>query len=172
MLNDLKLSYGYLTVLAVVVSFAKVVTLKLWTQRRHEYNWSQICVFAILSIGVSHFLNAFALDNIAVWYLPVAQLVGMVGWAFIGMGLLNFQYDNINHSNKATYIGVQAVISGVVGFVGTLFGGMIMDLADSLQLTLAGKIIAGQQIQMVSSFVILICAALYIHYQYRRGRIH
>lgn len=171
MLDGLKLSYGFITVLSVVISLAKVTTLKLWTRRRSTYSWSQICVFSMLFIGVSHLLNAFARDTIAVWFLPIVQMVGMVGWAFIGMGLLNFQYDNISPSNKATYIGVQAVISGVVGFAGTLFGGVIMDLADSMKMIIGSRIIAGQQIQMLVSFMIITAAGLYIHFQFKRGHI-
>jgi hypothetical protein len=170
-LNDLKLSYGYLTVLSVLVSFAKVCTLNLWTRKHRLRNWSQICVSAILAIAASHLLNAFAWDSIAKWYLPIPSFVGMVGWAFIGMGMLNFEYDNIGQTNQATYLGVVAVMSGVSGFAGTLLGGTIMDLADLWQLSIGGKIIMGQQLQMVFSFFILVCAALYIHYQCRRGHI-
>lgn len=171
-LSNLKLSYVYLTVLGVAVSLGKVFTLKLWMRLGGRRVWSQVCVFAFAAIGLSHLLNALAWEGMAVWYMLIPSAAGTLGWALVGMGTLNFEYDNVEGEDQAIYIGVVAVAAGVVGFLGTLLGGVIMDLVDAWGPVVAGRPVAGQQVQMVLSCILLLCAAGYLHSAVRRGVVH
>ena len=134
--------------------------------------WSQVCVFAFAAIGLSHLLNALAWEGMAVWYMLIPSAAGTLGWALVGMGTLNFEYDNVEGEDQAIYIGVVAVAAGVVGFLGTLLGGVIMDLVDAWGPVVAGRPVAGQQVQMVLSCILLLCAAGYLHSAVRRGVLH
>lgn len=170
-LATLKLSYLYLTVLNVAVSLGKVLVLKVWLKMRPAGGWSQVCVFSFAAIAASHLLNALALEGMAVWYMLIPSACGTVGWALVGMATLNFEYDNMDGTDRAVYIGMVAVASGLVGFLGTLAGGVLMDLAAAWPLVLGGRPVSGQQLQMVLSCALVLGAAGYLKRLAKRGSV-
>lgn len=170
-LSTLHLSYLYLTVLNLSVSLGKMIFLKFWPRFRMEKSWANVCVFAFLTIAISHLLNAAAYEGMASWYLPIPSAVGVVGWALSGIATLNLEYDNAGESHRAVFLGVSAVTSGIIGFAGTLVGGCLMDLAQNWNLEMCRFPLYGQQLQMVASCLLLVVVAWMLKQMKDTGKI-
>lgn len=169
-ISNLRLSYRYLTILMVASSLGRVIFLRLWFNLKGETRWSSLTVLSLVSIASSHFLNAFITAENALWLLPASTLFGLPGWACVGMAVLNFEYDNIA-GDSALSIGMLSVVTGTSGFTATLLGGALLSGIEASAPVMFGRMISGQQIQMLISAVIISAAAILIFRLGKRAKI-
>ncbi|MBU3190998.1 MFS transporter [Clostridium bowmanii] len=161
-LTTLKLSYMYVMTLAVVVAILKIIVIKWWSKKAMKVTWEKVTQLAIVFIAVGQIMLVFTVEKNALWYTPIATLIGNIGWAAIGMSLMNFQYNCAPEKSKTIYLGVNALCGGLVGFCSAFLGAWIIEVTNILNVNFLGMIVKGQQVQMIFSGVILLCCALYI----------
>jgi hypothetical protein len=140
----------------------KAVIVRHWGRIADKTSWANVCRLAIGAIGVTHLLNFFLIPSTARWLYPVNSIIANLGWAAIGMALLNIQYDYAPLKGRTMYIGVCAAVTGVIGFSGVFIGSLALKAAEAMNLTLFGTALRGQQILMLLSGLTLTACIIYI----------
>lgn len=170
-LNGLGFSYSFVNILSVVGLLLRVFVLRIGTKYLRNRSWSWIFGMSAAVIGLGHFLHTFTAANNAIWYIWLPHFIANAGWSFLNLSMLNYQYDNIDKEDRSIYLAVGAMMTGLMGFMGSLVGGAILEAVNALRASLPWFNLAGQQVQMFVSGLLLIINWLVVRRLCRQEKV-
>lgn len=162
LIGDLQISYNTISIITFICSIEKIVIMRRWGRLADKTSWANACKISIGIIGIAHIANSLLMPQNAWWLYPVTAIASNIGWAAIGISILNVQYDYAPLKGRTLYIGVAAAISGLIGFFGVFIGSFIMKMTIKTQPYLFGIELKGQQILMLLSGLLLLGCSVYI----------
>lgn len=163
LVGTVKLSYTLISIVGFAASILKALIVRKWGKLADRTSWANVCKLSIGIVGISHVLNIFLIPSTGQWLYPTVALFSNIGWAAIGIAILNVQYDYAPLKGRTMYIGVCGASTGLLGFSGVFLGSWILDIVEKFKPTLFGLEIFGQQILMLISGTILILCSIYIY---------
>lgn len=161
-IGTVKLSYTLISIVSLAASILKALIVRKWGRLADRTSWANVCKLSIGIIGCAHIFSVFITPSTGQWAYPIAAIFSNIGWAAIGIAILNIQYDYAPLKGRTMYIGVCAAGTGLLGFAGVFAGSLILSIVDKLKPTFFGSQIYGQQILMLLSGIILIICSAYI----------
>ncbi|OQB14567.1 MAG: Major Facilitator Superfamily protein [Firmicutes bacterium ADurb.Bin193] len=161
MVDDLKISYGFISTVSFITMIQKAVIVRRWGRLADKTSWARVCRLSVILIAASHLLNFFLTPSTWIWAYPASALIASFGWASINIALLNVQYDYAPMKGRTIYIGICGAVTGIIGFLGVFLGSFILPLADKYKPVVFGMVLKGQQILMLISGILLVSCAVY-----------
>ncbi len=122
MLNDLKLSYLEYTCVVATAVLVQFVVMRSWGALSDQFGNRKI-------LRVCGWLVAFNpwmwLISDHILFLIVIQVYSGFFWAGFNLAAANFVFDAVTPAKRARCIAYQAIINGMLVFVGSLIGGVL-----------------------------------------------
>jgi len=170
MVSDLAIPYATISIIGIICGFVKAFSVRWWGRIADEKSWAFVCKVSISIIATTHIVNMFLVSSNKNWIFPVSAIIANVGWAVIGIAFINIQYDFAPVKGRTMYIGVNAAVTGIIGFSGVFIGAFIMEVVAKYNLVFWGLPIKGQQILMLISGMLLFTCAIYIHFVVQKNK--
>ncbi|HEY5585729.1 MAG TPA: MFS transporter [Ruminiclostridium sp.] len=160
MVTGLKLDYAYIMLISLIASLIRIVMSVVWGKLADKKTWVFTTVASIGLLGVCHFLWSFVtLANYHVLY-PLSAIIGGIAWGGIGISLFNIQFMFAPEQGRSVYLGFNAALSGIIGFISTLIGALIIGSIGHNKLIVLGLGFGNMQMVFALSGVIIITCAI------------
>ena len=119
MVTGLKLEYTYIMAIGVLASLVRVFVTPFWGRLANKKSWffSQKCLLV--------YYRWFTFYGFCCsYYCPISnsvlQVVSGMAWAGIGISLFNIQFLFAKREGRTMYLGLNAAIGGIAGFLRAL----------------------------------------------------
>lgn len=165
--TGLKLDYAYMMVISLISSLIRIVMSVVWGKLADKKNWVFTTFASIGLLGIDHFLWSFVTtSNYHILY-PLTCILGGIAWSGIGISLFNIQFMFAPEQGRSVYLGFNAALSGVIGFISTLIGALITGYIGHNKLNVLGLAFGNMQIVFAISGVILFACAIITKFMFR-----
>lgn len=164
MVTGLKLNYTYIMIMSMLGTLTNVLLVRIWGRVADKKSWIIVIKFSILLLGMTHFLWFFVNSSTTYILVPFLHIMGGAAWAGIGISTFNIQFIFSPEEGRTVYIGFNAALGGLMGFVGTLAGSALLIFFSRFNFDLSGFTFGGMQIILSTSGVLLALCAGYIHF--------
>jgi MFS family permease len=126
MVTGLKLSYTFIMIIGIVMSFTQSPSAKMWGRLSEKIGWEATTVLSIGLVGICHLIWVFVDKNTCFVLIPIIQVLAGVAWAGVNLSLFNIQFKHAPQEGRTIYIGFNAAMAGVAGFSSALAGAVIV----------------------------------------------
>jgi hypothetical protein len=92
-----------------------------------------------------------------------------MSWAGIGISTFNIQFIFSPEEGRTVYIGFNAALGGVMGFLGTLAGSGLLLLFGNAGVAILPHGVGGMQVLFALSGIILMLCAAFAHFFIRQS---
>ncbi|WP_313132063.1 MFS transporter [Anaerocolumna sp.] len=157
MVNSLKLSYSFISVVGVLGNIFGMISIYLWGSLADKTSWNFLLKASGVIIAFCYMGWAFVTANNAFVLVPVFQILLTGSNGAFNMAAVNIQYIHGPESGKTTYLGVTQSIAYVTGFFGGILGAAASQLLKNLRIE--WKVISMGSIQMLFLITSLILFA-------------
>ncbi len=164
MVTGLKLNYTFIMVVGMLGTLVNTLVVRLWGRLADRKSWVYVIKLSILMLSVTHTIWFFINSSTAYILVPLMHIAGGLSWAGIGISSFNIQFTYSPEEGRTVYIGFNAALSGLIGFLSTLLGSAVLIFLDSFKLNISGFTIGSMQIVFAISGVLLAICAAYIHW--------
>lgn len=162
-ISNLELTYTYITVIGVVGSILRVSITPFLGKLADKTSWAVVLKIALSVMALAFLVNGLTKPSNGKMMFAIFSALSGIGWAGIGPGMFSIQIEYAPLGDRTDFLGVNAAIMGICGFLSSLVGGAILSFVEANGNQLFGITIYGQQILSVITGVMLLILATYIH---------
>lgn len=159
MLENLGLSYLYITVMNMAASAARIVAANLWGKAADSYSWQTVTFASIIMLGLAYIGWGFLTKENCIYWLPVVQCVSGAAWGGINIASFRMQFAFAPQEHRVSYVSFCSTMSGFVGFFASMLGSALV--AGISGVKLGNKKIDNIQIVFILSALGIIASAWY-----------
>jgi MFS family permease len=170
MVTGLKLDYSYIMFMGMIGTIVNVILVRVWGKIADSRSWDFVLKYSILLLGITHFSWFFVTNSSGVILIPILHVISGAAWAGIGISTFNIQFIFSPEEGRTVYIGFNAALGGLMGFLGTLAGSVLLVVFGGMGLHVSSFKIGGMQMLFAISGIILILCAAYAHFVITRQR--
>ena len=163
MVTGLKLNYTFIMAVGMLGTLVNTLVVRLWGRLADRKSWVYVIKLSVLILAVTHAIWFFINPSTAYILVPLMHIAGGLSWAGIGISSFNIQFTYSPEEGRTIYIGFNAALSGLIGFMSTLVGSGILVLLSSFKLNISGFTIGSMQVIFAISGILLAVCAAYIH---------
>lgn len=163
MVTGLKLNYTFIMALGTLGTLTNVILVRLWGRMADRKSWVFVTKLSILILALTHLVWLVINKQTAPFLVPLMHITGGAGWAGIGISTFNIQFQYSPEEGRTVFIGFNAALCGLVGFLSTLAGSLILSLLKGFSFAISGFTIGSMQLIFALSGILLIICASYIH---------
>ena len=164
-ISNLALSYTYIMIMGFVGSIVRIALTPMGGKIADKKSWALVLKAALLVMAAAFIINAFTVPKNAQAMFAIFSVLTGIGWAGVAPGIFALQLDLAPDGDKTAYLGINAAIMGVCGFLSSIIGGYILQFMLDHHNKLLGNTIYGQQILSFGSGIILFILVIYIKYK-------
>lgn len=132
MISSLGLSYSFMTVQNTVQMLSLVIAIRFWGRYADRAGWPRCLRMACLVIIAAFVARAFVVPSVSFLLIPIAILTG-IGMGGTNIGPLNMVSYLGRSEERSFLIGLQAGVSGLSGFLGSLVDGGLNEAFRGVQ---------------------------------------
>ena len=134
MLENLGLSYFYITVMNMVASVARIAAANLWGKAADSYSWRLVTLGSIFMLGVAYIGWGLLTKENCIYWLPVVQAVSGVAWGGINIATFRMQFAFAPLEHRVSYVSFCSTMVGFVGFFSSMLGSTFVTLAKDIRI--------------------------------------
>ena len=164
MVTGLKLNYTYITVMGTLFTIVDVLLVRVWGRVADKKSWNFVLTYSMLTLGITHFSWFFVNGSTAFIMVPLLHILSGAGWAGLGISTFNIQFIYSPADGNTVYIGFNAALGGLMGFLGTVAGSGLLIVMQGMELNLPGFSVGGMQVLFLISGVTLMLSAAYSYF--------
>lgn len=146
MVTKLNFSYTYITTLTILLTLVRVLCSSFWGKVGDRKSWFLSTKCSILVLALTHFTWSFVNIENYRFLAVLLHLTAGFAWAGVNISLFNLQFLFAKKEGRTMYIGLNAAIGGISGFLSASLGGLIVKLTGSMQIVF-----------MLSGIILLLC---------------
>jgi Na+/melibiose symporter-like transporter len=172
MVSQLHLSYTFITLCGLVNSLVYVLTVRLWGKTADKKSFTYIAMISLILLGFSR-LGWFLVAKESYLMhsgLILLHVIGGLSWAGVNISLLNIPYENTPDEARTVYLGFNAALSGLVGFMSSMFASWMVGKMENYRGLLLGMEITQFQMIFLISGMLMVVAGLYIRFAILKTR--
>lgn len=162
MVTGLKLNYGYITMIGILSTAARVFFSKRWGKLADRTSWYKVTILSILALGINHCLWLVINPATSFVSFPLVQLISGATWAGAAISVFNLPFMYLPSQGRTMYLSSNAAYGAIAGFLSTLIGSRILLNLKTLHFNMAGLAIGNMQILFTISGLLLVICALYV----------
>lgn len=122
MLEDLGLSYFYITIMNMVASIGRMVASLIWGKIADTCSWNLVTSASIAMLGVAYIGWSILTKENCTYWLPIVQCVSGIAWGGIGISTFRLQFEHAPQEHKVSYVSFCSTMAGVAGFLASMLG--------------------------------------------------
>ncbi len=164
MVTGLKLNYTFIILMSMISTIANVTVVRIWGKVADSRSWDFVLKYSILLLGITHFIWMFVNNSTALLLVPVLHMAGGAAWAGIGISTFNIQFIYSPEEGRTIYIGFNAAVGGIIGFLGTFAGSLLLMMFERMGLHILNFKIGGMQMLFSISGILLALSSVYVHF--------
>lgn len=158
--KELLLSVGLVQVINAVASGMRMVFSIPLGKYSDKKSYAKGIEVALIIAAVGFFINIFTTEK-TWWLVIIFTILYYVSVAGTNANKFNITYSYVKSEYIAQAMAIQNCISGVLGFVASLAGSVILSYIQNNNNTLFGIHVYGQQVLSAISFLIILGAVVY-----------
>jgi len=164
MVSQLKLSYTFITICGFVNAVSYVTAVRIWGRIADKKSFTYSAMLSIVLLGITYFLWIFTAKGIAATGMIVVVLHISSGIACggINISLLNIPYEYTPEEGRTVYLGFNAAISGLIGFVSSMLASWMVGAMANYRAYLFGLEITQFQLIFAISGILITATGVYI----------
>lgn len=162
-ISNLKLSYTFIMVMGFIGSVMRVLLTPISGKIADRGSWAVVLKIALSVMALAFIVNGWTMPSNSYIMFGIFSILSGIGWAGIGPGMFSIQIEYAPSENRTDFLGVNAAIMGVCGFLSSLVGGSILNWVETHGNKIMGIQIYGQQILSFLTGIILLGLAIYVH---------
>ena len=170
MVTGLKLEYSYIMLMGMIGTIVNVILVRVWGRIADSRSWDFVLKYSILLLGFTHFTWLFVTNSSGAVLIPLLHVISGAAWAGIGISTFNIQFIFSPEEGRTVYIGFNAALGGLMGFLGTLAGSVLLVFFGGLDLHISSLKISGMQMLFAISGTILVLCAAYAHFFIKQSK--
>jgi Na+/melibiose symporter-like transporter len=169
MVSSLKLSYTFITVCGLLNAVSYIVAVRIWGKLADKRSFTYTAMITLTLLGLTHTSWFFVAQDTFLVYpmLIILHISSGISWGGINISLLNIPYEYTPEEGKTVYLGFNAALSGLVGFMASMAASWMVGAMEDFRGMLFGMTITQFQIIFAVSGILTIGAALYIRLKFR-----
>jgi len=161
-ISDLRLSYTYIMIMGFIGSLIRIIVTPMGGKVADIKSWGLVLKVALFIMAVAFIINSFTVPQNAHMMFAVFSVLTGIAWAGVAPGIFAIQLDLSPDGDKTAYLGINAAIMGLCGFISSVIGGYILQFMLDHNNKLLGHTIYGQQILSFGSGIMLFILVIYI----------
>jgi Na+/melibiose symporter-like transporter len=162
--TGLKLKYTYIMILGALSSLTSVLAVRSWGRLADRKSWVFTTKMSLGLLAISHSTWFFVNAKNVLLLIPL-YLLGGVAWAGINLSLFNIQFKYAPIEGRTIYIGFNAAIGGLVGFLTALLGSFVVGALEGHKFSLLGISIGNMQLVFGLSGLLIAACVAFIHFK-------
>jgi MFS family permease len=163
MVTGLELDYLYIMLMGVISSLVRVIVVPYWGRIADNKSWITCTKYSIAALALCHFLWMFVNSSTVWFFVPFLHVLGGIAWAGLNIALFNIQFLYSPADGRTMYLGANAAIGGLLGFLSTILGSFILTILGEKKILISSFSIGNMQIIFGLSGVLIGLCALYVH---------
>lgn len=162
MVTGLKLSYTFIMVAGIITAVTQALSAKIWGKLSEKIGWDFATVFSIGMVGICHLTWIFVNGNTYLVLIPFIQVLAGMSWAGVNLSLFNIQFKYAPQEGRTIFIGFNAALAGISGFLSALIGATIVGALSGMKINIGITILDNMLFVFgLSGLLILICAVFF-----------
>lgn len=162
-IKELGLSFFYISLIGFGSNLFRIFLAGKMGGWADRYGMSRIFKYAILLYALNSFIWVFTIPNNAYLMYTAGVIAAGAAWSFLGPGLFSIKVEFIERGKRVSHFAIIASITGVVGFLISIVGGVLLQFLQKAQFSFFGSPLYAQQILNLLSTIFALLTALYIH---------
>jgi MFS family permease len=161
-INDLSLPYTFIMLVSFIFNLYRIFIMPRLGRLADKYGMSKLTRFSLLALGLNFLSASFMMPWNAYPMYILSTFFSSTAWAFLGIGLFGIQLDFFQNEKRMIWLTITSSLSGVFGFLVSIFAGTILDMLQHQNLHLLGTKIYAQQVLNLLGFLITLFAVFFI----------
>lgn len=170
MVTGLKLSYTFIMIVGIVMSFTQSPSAKMWGKLSEKVGWESTTVLSIGLVGICHLLWAFVDKNTCFVLIPIIQVLAGIAWAGVNLSLFNIQFKHAPQEGRTIYIGFNAAMAGAAGFSSALAGAALVGALNGIKIKLGIITLDNMLFIFGLSGILIVCCAVFFSFWFREKK--
>lgn len=166
MVTGLQLDYTYIMLLGLIASLSRVASAGIWGRLADRRSWLWITKMSMLLLGFVHLSWFFMTKETCILLQPILQCASGIAWGGIALSIFNVQFLYAPRDKQVMFVGANSAYAGLIGFGGTLIGGLLLKVLPSFQI--GAFPVNGMQILFALSGGLIMGCSWYVHRVLRR----
>ncbi|MCX8132290.1 MAG: MFS transporter [Clostridia bacterium] len=163
LVTGLKLKYTYIMIMSMLQAITSVILVRYWGKLADKRSWTFTTKMSIGILAVCHCMWFFVNPITAYILVPVGFILGGAAWAGINISLFNIQFAYSPEEGRTVYLGFNAALGGIVGFLTAFFGSFVVGSLEGHELMISGFSIGNMQVVFGLSGIFLCGCVAFIH---------
>ncbi len=167
MVTGLKLSYTFIMVVGIILSFTQSLSAKMWGKLSEKVGWEFTTVLSIGLIGICHL--TWMLVNRSTYFIliPIIQVMAGIAWAGVNLSLFNIQYKHAPQEGRTIYIGFNTALAGLAGFTSALVGAFLVGALSEIKINIGITVLNNMLFIFGLSGLLIVCCAAFASYWFK-----
>jgi HEAT repeat protein/Na+/melibiose symporter-like transporter len=148
-LQVLKLNYVWLQIFATLASIASLLSMPLWGYLSDKFGNRPLLIISVFGTGLLPVIWVFTSPKFIAASIILACINNFLGglfWAGVNLTQFNFLISSTPAERKSVYVGAMSAVTGVVGGVAPIIGGMLLTALTDVHIRPLGWSMGNYQI--------------------------
>ncbi|MFI3175361.1 MAG: MFS transporter [Bacillota bacterium] len=161
-IKELGLPFMYLTVLNFFGGAFRIFLSPKMGRIADKLGMAIVLKWALMGILVNQVFLSFGNAGNAYWVTSLGCVGAAFGWSFLGTGLFALQILLLDKEKRVMQLSIISVLSGIMAFVSTSIGGILLEFVQKREFYFLGGIVYGQHILNSISVLMYVGMLFYI----------
>lgn len=170
-INELSLPYTFIMMVIFFANLYRIYISPKLGRLADKYGMARLLRYSLLILGFNMFTNALTVPGNAYPMYILSNIIASTAWAFVGIGLFGIQLDFFQNEKRMIWLTLVSSISGVFGFLVSIFGGFLLDLLQKADISILGVHIYAQQVLNIIGFLIMLFTVWFIRFHIETEKI-
>jgi len=172
MVSKLELSYTFIMISGFLNSLSYIIAVRFWGRVADRFSFTYSAMLSVALLGTTHAGWFFASPGSDLLYPIVVflHILSGISWGGAGISLFNVPYEYTPEENRTVYLGFNAALSGLVGFLSSNLSSWMIGAMENFKAIVFGMTITQFQLIFAASGLSILLTALFIRAKILHGQ--
>mgnify|MGYP000850524399 CR=1 FL=1 len=164
MVSKLELSYTFIMISGFLNSLSYVISTRFWGKVADRFSFTYSAMLSIGLLGITHACWFFVSPGSILLYpvIVLLHILAGIAWGGAGISLFNVPYEYTPEEGKTVYLGFNAALSGLIGFISSNISSWLVGAMENFKVIVFGMTITQFQLIFAVSGIATVLTALFI----------
>ncbi len=161
-IKELGLPFMFLTILNFLGGSFRLFASPKLGKIADKLGMSIVLKWSVVGILINQVFLIFATPANAFIVTSLGCAAAAFGWSFVGIGLFTLQLVLLDPEKRVMQLSVISVLTGVIAFVSTSIGGIVLEFVQKREFYVFGQIVYGQHVLNLLAVLMYVGMIFYI----------